>query len=221
MHLVVFNADFSDFRHLHPAYDEATGTFSQKITIDPKQQYFVYSDTTPTGFGQQVFRDMIGSRAHAGFKSIIIKSTNAVTAGPDTVTLNTTMLAAGKPQALKLEITRDGKPATGLQPYLGAAGHAVFINIETKEYVHIHPMLQGAMEMGDGDDMSSMTHLKMDVAGPHLMLHVPALPSGAYRLWFQFRDGETVRLAPFMISVIKNNKVASNTIVAPLELRKK
>lgn len=221
MHLVVISNDFTEFQHVHPTYDAATGAFLQTIPVDPKKSYYLYADTTPRGFGQQVFRETIKSSIHSGFRSVILSSNNPAKAGPDVVTLNTSILVAGKAQDVKLEITRNGKPATGLQPYLGAAGHAVFINTQTLDYVHVHPMLQGAMEMGDDDDMSSMPHMKMDVAGPHLVLHVPALPAGAYRLWFQFRDGDAVRVAPFIITATKNSKVASNTMVAPLELRRK
>lgn len=220
MHLVVISTDFTQFMHLHPSYNSKTGAFTQNIPVAERSTYLAFADSEPTGYGQQVFRFSITPpEAMATLTPPpLTASSKEIAAGPDRVALASTTIEGGKAQNLALEITRDGKPAAGLQPYLGAAGHAVFINTTTFQYVHVHPTIAG-QEMDD--DMSSMSHMKMDVAGPHLVLHVPALPPGTYKLWFQFRDAEALRVAAFTIIATKKNNVASNTIVAPLELRKK
>jgi hypothetical protein len=86
---------------------------------------------------------------------------------------------------LPIRIARNGKPATDLHPYLGAAGHAVFIDTSSLAYVHVHPMLPGG---------------KMKGAGPKMVLHVPGLPVGTYKLWLQFQGGTKVYTAPFTIA---------------------
>ena len=117
--------------------------------------------------------------------------------------LSKTTLLAQSAQTVALDITKRGSPATDVQPYLGAAGHAVFINTATLEYVHIHPMLRGAkdsLNMGSMDmDMDSPQ--SGPITGPHLMLHVPALPVGTYKLWFQFRGAGALYVAPFTLAV--------------------
>ncbi len=219
MHVVIVSTDYTQFLHVHPHFDPETGAFTQQFPIDPSKSYLVYADSTPTGLGQQVLRFSLPS-AHVSASRPVSRteSARAADAGPDRVTLATTTISAGKGQDIGLEITTNGKPTQGLQPYLGAAGHAVFINVSTLEYVHVHPTLRG---QSMDDDMGNMPHMKKDVAGPHLVLHVPPLPAGTYKLWFQFRDAEALRVAPFTIIATKNNKVASNTMVAPLELRRK
>lgn len=218
MHIVAISTDFTQFLHVHPTYDQETGAFNQDLPVDPAKSYYVYADSTPTGMGQQVMRFEITSKTRAASPVIRSASAKSVEAGPDRVSLDATTIAAGKPLNLGIEITTNGKPTSGLVPYLGAAGHAVFINTSTLEYAHVHPTLRGQEDM---DDMGNMSHMNMDVAGPHLVLHIPSLPAGTYKLWFQFRDAAALRVAPFTIIATKNNKVASSTIVAPLELRKK
>ena len=56
MHMVVVRDDFATFKHLHPAFNTGTGTFSQAFTKEPNHRYYVYADTTPHGLSQQVFR---------------------------------------------------------------------------------------------------------------------------------------------------------------------
>jgi hypothetical protein len=59
------------------------------------------------------------------------------------------------------------------------------------------------------ESSGSMGSMNMDepqsspapVAGPHLMMHVPALPVGTYKLWFQFRGGNSLHIAPFTLAV--------------------
>jgi hypothetical protein len=106
------------------------------------------------------------------------------------VTLARTTLVASRPQTLDLSVSENGRPASDLHTYLGAAAHAVFINTSTLAYVHVHPMVRGAsMSMG----MSGP-------AGPSMRMALPALPPGVYKLWLQFRGaGNQVFTAPFTL----------------------
>lgn len=205
MHLVAISDDFRQFAHEHPAFDPKTGHFRVTLTVDPAHAYNVYADSEPKGVGQQVFRIAIPADAHpAATMQPLPPSTpspTSVSAGPYAVKLAKTTLAAQTAQTISLDITKSGSPATDVQPYLGAAGHAVFINTATLEYVHVHPMVRGArdtMNMGSMD----MDHSQGGpVAGPHLMMHVPALPVGTYKLWFQFRGAGALYVAPFTLAV--------------------
>ena len=55
-------------------------------------------------------------------------------------------LAPGQTSKLTLKVTKDGKPVTDLQPYLGAYGHLVALRAGDLAYLHVHP--DG--EPGDG-----------------------------------------------------------------------
>lgn len=195
MHMIVVSDDFSTFMHVHPAFNAKTGHFTIALPLDPTREYIVYADTDPAGDGQQVFRFLLPAQRSAPVTVPAGQPTNkpiaattpspeTMPAGPYTVRMRTTFPADAM-QMLPLTIQRNGKPATDLQPYLGAAAHAVFINTSDLSYVHVHPMVRG----------------KMGVAGPKMTVHVPALPVGTYRLWLQFAGGSKLYTVPFTIAV--------------------
>jgi hypothetical protein len=97
-------------------------------------------------------------------------------------------------------IAKGGKPATDLQPYLGGAAHAVFIGATDDSYVHVHPMAGTdmspmSMDMGEMKDLPDSAKVN-----PAMMLHVVAPKAGRYKLWFQFRGGGQLYVAPFVLT---------------------
>jgi hypothetical protein len=191
MHLIVVRDDFATFAHIHPTFDATTGIFSQPFTREANHRYYVYADTTPHGIGQQVFRFTLESDGPpANLQPSLGVSPASTTVGPYTVTLARTTLAASRPQTLDVSVLEDGKPASDLHTYLGAAAHAVFINTSTLAYVHVHPMVRGA----------TMTMGMSGPAGPLMQMTLPALPAGVYKLWLQFRGaGNQLYTAPFTL----------------------
>ncbi|MBV9056452.1 MAG: hypothetical protein JO078_08480 [Candidatus Eremiobacteraeota bacterium] len=197
MHLIVVRDDFAEFMHLHPAFDATTGAFTQAIKKNPYHRYYVYADTTPRGIGQQVFRfTLANDEPLTAFPVSIALSNASVAVAPYTASLGATTLRANQAQSLAFNVSRNGAPASDLRPYLGAAAHAVFINVATLQYVHLHPTVKGAgaMQMNAG---MAMAHA---AAGPAMQLNLPALPAGTYKLWLQFRGGDDrVYTAPFTL----------------------
>jgi hypothetical protein len=191
IHLIVVRDDFATFAHIHPTFDATTGIFSQPFTKEANHRYYVYADTTPHGIGQQVFRFTLESDGPpASLQPSLAVSPASTTVGPYTVTLARTTLTASRPQTLDVSVLENGKPASALHTYLGAAAHAVFINTGTLAYVHVHPMVRG----------STMTMGMEGPAGPLMQMTLPALPAGVYKLWLQFRGaGNHVYTAPFTL----------------------
>ncbi len=202
IHLIIVRDDFATFAHVHPAFDPATGTFSQRFTKEPQHRYYAYADTDPHGIGHQVFRFTIESDGPAvNARPPAAPSSTTSTVGPYTVGLSSRTLPANRPQEIDITVERSGKPARDLQPYLGAAAHAVFINTATLQYVHLHPMLRGAsaVQMKTGMNMPMSTD---SAAGPAMQLNLPALPPAIYALWLQFRGGDDrIYTAPFTMLV--------------------
>src|SRR5665213_488288 len=136
MHVIVVSDDFRSFAHLHPrALPDGHMVLEM---APPRGAYHVYADSEPHGVGQQVFRFDV-----AGGPSTTLRYARddkmSIAAGPYVVRLSTLRLRAGRESQIALSITRDGAPAKDLQPYLGAAGHAVFLNVRDLTYVHVHP----------------------------------------------------------------------------------
>lgn len=200
MHMIVLRDDFATFAHVHPAFDAATGHFTIVVPMPRGHAYYIYTDSQPTGIGQQVFRFTYDAGAGSVHAPVGLDEASPTKAqvGRYSVRLAATTIPATTPHTIDVTIERDGKLATGLRPYLGAAAHAVFINTATLAYVHVHPMVQGAtMSM-------PMSGMQMDddgpaQAGPKLSMHVPALPAGAYRLWLQFQGPDGLQTVPFTL----------------------
>ena len=197
MHLIVVRDDFAEFMHLHPAFDAMTGAFTQAIKKNPYHRYYVYADTTPRGIGQQVFRFTLANDEPLTASSFpTAPSSASVAVAPYTASLGATTLRANQAQSLAFNVSRNGAPASDLRPYLGAAAHAVFINVATLQYVHLHPTVKGAAAM----QMSAGMAMAHAAAGPAMQLNLPALPAGTYKLWLQFRGGDDrVYTAPFTL----------------------
>lgn len=86
-----------------------------------------------------------------------------------------------------LSVSRDGKPVTDLQPYLGAYGHLVALRASDLAYLHVHPM------GGPGEGTTA--------AGPDIGFHTTVPSNGDYRLFLDFKHDGVVRTAEFTVSV--------------------
>jgi hypothetical protein len=81
-------------------------------------------------------------------------------------------------------IDANGRPATDIQPYLGARGHLAVLSREGNDYVHAHPIERNSEE-----------------AANIVSFHVTFPNAGLYKGWGQFRQGESIRVVPFVMDV--------------------
>jgi len=208
IHLIVISDDWTYFEHRHPTL-AADGRFTIALTFPHPGAYQVYSDTQPRGLAHQVFRFplVVG----AGGTPIRIDAPPAtgprIVVGPYVVTLGTDRLPVGREVRVPVTITRDGKLATGLRPYLGGAAHAILIDARTLDYLHVHPVPAGRGPTPAQDDeasmggMAAMPQLAPRAAvPPHLVLHVLAPSAGTYKLWLQFQSPAGLEAAPFVMT---------------------
>jgi hypothetical protein len=100
-----------------------------------------------------------------------------------------------------LRISRDGRPVSDLQPYLGAYGHLVALRDGDLAYLHVHP--DGAP--GDG----------RTAAGPEVAFHAEVPSAGAYRLYLDFRHAGRVHTAEF--TAVAANSAADHGAVQPAD----
>lgn len=181
LHLIVVRSDTSGFRHVHPTL-ATDGTWSIDWTWPTGGSYRVFADFQPTDgpaltLGRSV--DVAGEVAPAP-----LPATSRTTEVDDyRVELTGDLSTSGGP--LTLTVSRDGRPVTDLQPYLGAYGHLVALRTGDLAYLHVHP--QG--EPGDG----------VTAPGPEVVFHAQAPSAGTYRLYLDFQHENTVRTAEFTV----------------------
>jgi hypothetical protein len=207
IHLIVVSDDLRTFLHVHPALGR-DGHFRIDQPLPRRARYLVYADAIPHGFGQQVFRFALDAGGAAADRRDL--SERGTTAHVDgyTVTLSASRVRAGTATALAVHVTKGGRPAGDLHPYLGTLAHAVFLDARDLSYVHVHAgelapaSPHGEAPMGSMGSMGSMESAPLPdgaVSSPAMSLHVMLAERGTYKLWLQFRGGGALHVAAFVI----------------------
>ena len=219
--------------HLHPT-EEAPGRFIQALPALPAGTYQLFADvvhanglaetaTTTLSLaagpdGAPTGDDAVGAGAPIPAAAAMASdaATDPVATLPDgtrvvwlrdRVGSAAAPLLAGHPSWFRFRIEdRDGQPARDLVPYMGMAGHAVFLAHDRSVFAHIHP--SGSVPMAALALVAAKTDMKTsDAHAGHHMGHEPlpaelafpyACPKpGDYRIFVQVKRGETIETGTF------------------------
>lgn len=200
LHLIVAKRDLSGFQHVHPTLG-TDGTWTATVSLT-SGQWRVFADFDPAGKDKQI---TLGADVSVvgDFEPLPLPAPSR-TAEVDgyTVTL------AGHPEVgaqskLTLEVSKDGRPVTDLQPYLAAYGHLVALREGDLAYLHVHP---------DGEPGDGRTK-----AGPGITFYAEFPSAGRYRLYLDFKHGGTVRTAEFTIAPATTGSDAAPETAEPAE----
>ena len=118
----------------------------------------------------------------------------ALSSGPSIVAelhISPRKLISGVHTQLLFRLTQNGKPLTDLEPYIGAMGHCVIISQDTQTYLHSHPE-------------QLFNPKPSDRGGPEIAFHTRFPKPGLYKVWGQFKRGERILVADFVIKVKKS-----------------
>ncbi|RNL64295.1 hypothetical protein EFK50_07140 [Nocardioides marmoriginsengisoli] len=190
LHLIVVRRSFSDFQHVHPTLDRTTGTWSVDVDLEPGT-WRVFADFVPAGadegltLGTDLF--VAGSPGNESLPEVV----RTATVGGFTVTVAGD-LAAGEHSMLEFEVSRNGRPVTDLEPYLGAYGHLVALRERDLAYLHVHP----GGEPGDGKTEP----------GPTIDFGAEVPSAGRYHLYLDFKVGGVVRTAQFALDATRGTR---------------
>jgi len=214
MHLFVVRLpDMKIFWHLHPDQTEP-GDFAQNLPALPEGQYKLFGDIVHhTGFpetevatvnmpavaGQPLHGDDAGS--------LELTPADTVAQLSDGYRMvwqrDDKPFKANQPYWFRFRIEdKDGKPATDVEPYMGMAGHAVFISTDGNIFAHVHPagsVSMAAVNLAAGhDSMAGMPGMNHE--GPSSEVSFPyGFPKpGDYRIFVQIKRGGKVETAEFV-----------------------
>lgn len=176
MHLILVRSDTTGFRHLHPVMD-ADGTWRADLTLPAAGSYRIFADFVPTGGAQAVLAATVAAAGE--FSPVRHAPTRVATVDGYEVRLDGELTPATA-APLTLTVTKDGRPVTDLEPYLGAYGHLVALRAGDLAYLHVHPE--------DGP------------AGPQVRFRAEVPSADTYRLFLDFAHGGTVRTAELTVA---------------------
>lgn len=182
LHLIMVNEDLSWFNHIHPEY-QADGTYSVAETFPNGGNYILYADYKPSGSTHQLEKINVEVKGKTLPAKTFSKIQNTTVSDAYSITLKPDdgIFIANKAIHFDGVFTNEGKSfdVNQLQNHLGAKGHMVAINTETKEYVHLHPEVEGTI----------------------LHFHTTFEKAGTYRAWLQFKADGKLHTSDFLIKV--------------------
>ena len=183
LHFIAVRRDFTGFQHVHPTLD-ADGIWSTTLDLTPGQ-WRLFADFKATGADRLTLGTDL---AVSGDPPPAPRSADVVrTASVDGYDVDLAgELRPGSDARLTVSVSRDGRPVTDLQPYLGAFGHLVALREGDLAYLHVHP--EG--EPGDGTTEP----------GPDVVFYASVPSAGSYHLYLDFKIDGVVRTAVFALS---------------------
>jgi hypothetical protein len=228
MHLfLVSMPDMKSFWHLHP--DQITpGDFAQNLPIMPAGEYQIYADIVHhTGFpetqvgtinlpaitGEQLSGDDSGAfDLSAGGKTAELSGGYRMVwerdpaPGPVGQRSKIPPLKANQPIWFRFHVEdKDGKPASDLEPYMGMAGHAVFMSTDGKIFAHVHPAGSASMAAVNlaegGSPKSGMENMQHDPPAAEVSFPYGFPKPGDYRIFVQIKRSGKVETGAFVARV--------------------
>jgi hypothetical protein len=181
LHLIAVRRDFTGFQHVHPELG-SDGVWSTELDLT-SGQWRLFADFKATGADALTLGTDLAVDGDYRPEPAADESRTAEVDGY-TVTLEGD-LTAGKDAKLTLAVSRDGKPVTDLQPYLGAYGHLVALRAGDLAYLHVHP---------DGTPEDGRTK-----PGPDVVFYAAVPSDGIYHLYLDFKHDGVVRTAAFTV----------------------
>jgi hypothetical protein len=168
LHLILVRRDLAGYVHVHPRR-QGDG-FATGVTLPTPGFWRVYADFEVDGKKIVLGRDVF---VPGEFMP------QPVAAPRRTATVDGYEIRLRRGADLTFEISRGGRPVSGLQPYLGAAGHLVAIRADDLAYLHVHPR--------ERSQPGAIT-FEAELSEP-----------GRYALFLQFRHGGNVHTVPFTL----------------------
>lgn len=186
LHFYAIRSDLSGFQHVHPTM-AADGTWTAGLAALQPGSWRLFAQFTP-GTGAGGGRDFVLSRTVTvpgpATAAALPKASTTTTVDGYTITIQGE-LTAGMAHPLTVTVSKDGKPVTGLQPYLGSYAHLTAFHEGDQAFAHLHP--ENTVDGAYG--------------GPSLRFHAQPAQSGNWRLFLQFQTAGTLHTAAVTLRV--------------------
>lgn len=203
MHLIVIRKDRTNFQHVHPTLDEASGTFMiEPFTFPTDGDYRVYADFTPSNaqkdeMGMKLavtpsqdvqVGDISKYTPEALGEDKLVSSYNGFETSiffppPDSPGEENNNFYAGHDSNIAISVNKDGQLYKNLQTYLGALGHMVVLG-PNLEFIHAHPQT-----------------VDVNTQGGVIVFKTKFPKVGQYKLYLQTQANNLINTTDFTLNV--------------------
>jgi hypothetical protein len=180
LHLIVVRTDLSGYQHLHPTLG-SDGTFTIRLSTARPGTYRAIADFAIDG-RKYVLGTNLTAPGHADDVPLPAPALTNSVDGYRVELERSARLTAGQEAQLTFCITRQGRPVSDLEPYLGSYGHLVALHAPELGYSHVHPNAA-------------------DPANGAITFDTELGQRGTYRLFLQFQTHARVHTVAFTQTV--------------------
>lgn len=196
MHVIIVRKDLTEFQHVHPDFNKMTGEFTLSNLVFPSEgPYRIFADFTPKGtqmgpggmpLGVTLSEDVvIGNISNYKPQQLVVTdSMQTVTGYQVQLSTNPVALTAQGTAMVSYTITKDGKPVTNLEKYLGALGHSVVLSEGDLDFIHAHALNEDVKKQNGTVDF-----------------HVAFPKAGNYKIFTQFQHQGKVITISYVVNV--------------------
>jgi hypothetical protein len=218
MHLfIVRMPDMKAFWHLHPDQVQ-TGDFAVNLPIMPEGQYKLYADIVhQTGFPETqvaivnlpvVTGESLSGDDSGAFDLTPTDKVAQLSGGYRMVWQRDGLskdhsFKSSQPYWFRFRVEdKDGKPATDLEPYMGMAGHAVFMSADGNVFAHVHPagsVSMAAVNLAEGrNPKAGMENMEHNAPTAEVSFPYGFPQPGEYRIFVQVKRAGKVETGEFV-----------------------
>ncbi len=184
VHLIIVRAGLDQFAHVHPKVDATSGELTVQHTFPVGGTYHMFADFQDQGGAAGLAVGELKVAGDAPAAPALVPDAPGTVAGDGlTAQISVDGVKAGAEGTVCFVLsTPDGKPASNLEPYMGAMGHLNIVSADATQSIHSHP--------SDGDGEKNKVTF---IAHFHT--------AGLYKGWGQFKRNGRVQVVPFVLKV--------------------
>jgi methionine-rich copper-binding protein CopC/putative copper export protein len=212
LHVVIASKDFSVFSHIHvedfgPVTSEMlkSGKFPVVFTFPKPGQYLISADYTERAyiFSDQFYLNVEPSAAMSPIKNQDLSLQENIDGYEVALKTFPATLKAGAPATLDYHVEKDGKPLTGMNPYLAVPMHISIIRDDLMGFLHIHGLLPVSPISKLLGESIHASHLFLpNKFGPDIEAANFTFPSaGVYHIFGEFSVAGKIVVSQFTVRV--------------------
>ena len=183
IHCMVVDQSLTDYHHVHPQFDSATGLFTAYITPRMNSRYMAWNEFTPQGANEPMRQRVdLPSEGAPSLPPGLMPNSTASVGGLIVKFASEQPLQVGNASLVHMQVTDGmGRPINHLEPIMGAHGHLAGFSADARHFIHCHPL----------------TGMEEPIVNGELAFHITPEQAGINKFFLQLRHNGQDLTFPF------------------------